>query len=72
MVKPYTTKDKWIVSIISGLLFILLASPYAFQLTDSIATHVGIDTATCRGVPTVQGLIIHAVVYVLIVRAMMR
>jgi hypothetical protein len=34
--KPYTSTDKWTASIISGLTFLIVSSPYTYSLTDSL------------------------------------
>ena len=67
--RPYTSADKWISSIIAGLLFIILASPYAYDLTHSL----GINTIN-RGqkeCPTLTGLIIHGLFYALLIRILL-
>jgi len=69
--KPYTSKDKWIIAIISGLLFLLIASPFLFSAVNDIIGLCGITTAKC-GCPTVGGLLLHAVIFVLAVRLLMR
>lgn len=71
-VKPYTSKDKWIVSIISGLLFLLIASPFLYQLTNIVFSPLGFIMASKEGCPTILGLVVHSLVFLLIVRLMMR
>lgn len=34
--KPYTSTDKWTASIISGLTFLIVSSPYTYSLTNSL------------------------------------
>ena len=70
--KHYTSKDKWIVSIISGLLFLLVASPFLFSLVNDLTKHLGLVVASPSGCPTTAGLVLHAIVFTLIVRLMMR
>lgn len=65
--KPYTGKDKWIVSVMAGLLFFILALPYTFQLT----SYTGIPTFK-NGSPTLIGVCIHAVLFVVITRLLMQ
>lgn len=68
--KPYTNKDKWIVSIISGILFLIIASPFLFSVVNDMVGIFGIKTAN-NGCPTIGGLILHSIVFILIVRAIM-
>ena len=70
--KPYSSKDKWIISIISGLLFLLIASPYLYSLTNVITTSIGMITAAPGGCPNIAGLIVHAIMFMFIVRLLMR
>lgn len=34
--KPYTSTDKWTASVISGLTFLIMSSPYTYSLTNSL------------------------------------
>jgi len=70
--KPYTNQDKWIVSIISGLLFLLIASPFLFSTINAITENFGFSIAEKNGCPNMGGLILHSLVFVVIVRLMMR
>jgi len=70
--KPYTSKDKWVVAIIGGLLYLLIASPFLYDAFNRITKIVGLPIASPTGTPTVQGLVIHTLVFVLLVRLLMR
>jgi len=70
--KHVTSKDKWIISIISGLLFLLIASPFLFTLVNDITKRVGLTVASASGCPTTSGLLLHALVFILITRILMR
>lgn len=65
--KPYTSKDKWIIALMGGLLFLLLASPFLFSLTSSFG--LPFAEGSC---PTVIGLLVHTILFTLIVRLLMR
>lgn len=67
--KPYTSKDKWIVAIVSGLIFLLLSSPFLYEITDKIFSMFKISNNGC---PTVMGLILHTIFFMLIIRLLMR
>ncbi len=71
--KLYTNKDKWLVAVLAALLFLLIASPWAYRVTNSIFEGIGLKTAQTKdGCPTGTGQLIHGVVFLLIVRALMR
>lgn len=70
--KVYTSKDKWVVSIISGLLFLLIASPFMFQVVNGMTSSFGLTIASPGGCPNMAGLVLHTVVFILVVRLLMR
>lgn len=70
--KPYTSKDKWIISIIGGLLFILISSPFLYDAVNSLTYPLGLKVADGEGCPTLAGLMIHTGVFTLITRVLMR
>ena len=68
--KP-TSESKWLISFMSGAIFILIAAPFKFNLTQKlIATPLKMKFVE-GGVPTTLGLLVHGAVYTLIVRLMM-
>jgi hypothetical protein len=69
--KPYTSNDKWTVSIISGLLFLLVASPFTYSLTESVTRRVGLNITDKAGCPNLAGLLIHALIYTMVLRLLM-
>lgn len=71
--KPYTSKDKWIVSILAGILFLLISCPMAFRLSNSVIYYItGISLLTKDGCPNMIGIILHTIIFILIVRLLMR
>ena len=70
--KPYTSKDKWIVSLAGGLLFLLISSPFLYEASNSLTSLVGFNTASPDGCPNTGGLIIHTALFITIVRILMR
>lgn len=71
--RPATNGQKWLAALILGILFVILASGPVFQLTNQILTSIfGEKAATeINGKPTVLGLILHGVVFLLIVRLLL-
>ena len=70
--KPFTSKDKWIVSMIGGLLFLLISSPFLYEAIDSLTSLAGIRIASSDGCPNLRGLLLHSAVFAVIVRLLMR
>lgn len=70
--RQYASKDKWIVSFIAGILFMIVGSPYLYEAVDSITSELGYSTIKWTGCPNVSGLLIHSLVYGLAARALMR
>ena len=59
--------QKWQISLFSGLIFLLVVNPYTYNLTNSLLGGI-IGPIARNGCPTMVGLILHTVVYVLLVR----
>lgn len=62
-----TNYDKWRYSIYSGCIFIILSLPITYKYMSYI--YRGITDK--KGCPTSLGVIIHAIVFILIIRLMM-
>lgn len=61
-------EEKFIISVISGLTFFVVANPETFRLVRRI---LGDGIATPNGCPSTLGLLVHTVVFILIVWGMM-
>lgn len=70
--KLYTSEDKWMVAVFAGLLFAILASPFVFRFTNGLTAALGFEIADSEGCPNMIGIALHAVVFILIVRLLMR
>lgn len=65
-----TEGQKWLICLYSGLLFLLIASPYMYQLTNKVTSIAGFETSV-NGCPNLYGLVLHGVVFLLLVRVLM-
>lgn len=63
--------QKWIAAIILGLLFALISSNFVYRLTNTLFTSIGVSPLYVAGGPTLLGLLIHTIVFILIVRLIM-
>ena len=68
-----TAKNKWIISLICGLMFFILSSPYAYKLESDLLENVSdkIDIADIRGCPNNTGLAVNGVIFVILSRVFM-
>lgn len=64
--------DKWRVAIIIGIIFIILTAPIIFGFSNSIFSKVGLSTCDNKGRPTLLGWLLHAIVFIIIVRVLMK
>lgn len=70
--KPFSYKDKWIIALLGGLLFILLSSPFLYETINAFTSAFGLNTLDNKDCPTLQGLLLHSVMYTLATRLLMR
>jgi hypothetical protein len=63
----YSSTNKWICSGIGGLLFFLLSSPFAFELTNSLTAAAGF-VGSCKGCPNSTGLVVNTIIFILVIR----
>ena len=61
-------QQKFLISVMSALVFFVISNPKTYRLTRSI---FGKWVSGPTGCPTIRGLVLHAVVFVLITWAMM-
>ena len=62
---------KWKISIFSAFIFILVVNPYTYILTQKVLGGLLGKIAETNGCPTMRGLILHTIVYILLVRGSM-
>lgn len=71
-VRPYSSKDKWVFSAMAGSLFIMISSPFAYQLTESITSGLLNFDTSVGGCPNLSGLVLHSAAYGVAMRMLMR
>ena len=65
-----TETQKWVISLYTALLFLLIASPLMFKITNSVTNLIGWETSE-NGCPNVGGLVLHSAVFLVLVRGLM-
>jgi hypothetical protein len=68
---PITSTDKWLIAVLLGVIFLIVAAPLMFRLSNSIFKYVGMNTVDSRGSPTPFGWIIHTIAFIILVRILM-
>lgn len=67
-----TTNEKWGISVLSAVVFYIIASPKLFRFTDRLFFDLfGTRLLDKKGKNTSLGVFIHALVFLLITRALM-
>lgn len=69
-----SNSKKWLISIMSGLVALLVFSPFLFSMTNLVTTRLGkLSFAACSpsGRPTFPSIILHSVVFALVTRLLM-
>lgn len=64
-------REKWMASLIAGVMFLVVASPYLYKLVNQMTSSLGLVIADRSGCPNVYGLVLHSIVFTLLVRALM-
>ena len=62
--------EKWRISLLAGLVFLLLSLPMTYDLIQSVGNLVNLNLAN-SGCPTTLGLAVSTILYVLVSRALM-
>lgn len=65
---PPTSGHKWWAAVVLGLIFALLSSPVAYQISETVVSTVGLHTVNSSGVPNLFGLVVQTAIFVLVVR----
>jgi hypothetical protein len=66
-----SSTEKWSISIYSAFLFLLIVNPFTYKLTQSIFGGLLGKIADANGSPTMTGILLHTVVFLLVVRVSM-
>lgn len=72
MMKDITSTEKWILAAILGLIFSILTTNTSFVISDGFLKYAGIRTVSASGHPTPIGWTVHLIVFVLLVRVLMK
>lgn len=62
-----SSNQKWQITIFSAVIFLLVVNPFTYKLTNTLFSRI-LGPISVNGCPTVVGLILHTIVYILLVR----
>ncbi len=62
-----SSSEKWHITLFSAFLFLLVVNPYTYKLTNTLFGKM-LGPISTNGCPTIVGLLLHTVVYILLVR----
>ena len=62
-----SSSEKWQITIFSAVIFILVVSPFTYKITNNLFSNI-LGPIAVNGYPTIIGLALHTIVYILIVR----
>lgn len=62
-----SSSEKWKITLFSAVLFLLVVNPHTYNLTQSLFGKI-LGQISINGCPTMVGLMLHTVVYILLVR----
>ena len=63
---PLINQQKLKAALVAGLIFIVVSAPYTYKLVNSLTSKVGLKVSMPDGCATTQGLLVHALVFVVV------
>lgn len=66
-----TTFDKWLIAAIMAVIFFILALPFIFSISNKATGLVGLKTINEQGTPTLTGVLLHTIIFIIVVRFLM-
>lgn len=66
-----TNFDRWIIAVIITIIFFILALPFVFGLSNKVTRLVGVNTVNEMGVPSLVGIFIHTIIFLILIRLLM-
>ena len=69
--KKKTSAKRWTEATVLGLLFLLFASPLMMKALDVGGEAIGMHLVSSAGCPTMGGLLLSAILFTLLMRALM-
>jgi hypothetical protein len=71
MTKELSNEKKWTLSFYTAIAALLVMNPYTFKFVNVITSKMGFSTSSNEGCPTVYGVLLHTIVFLLVIRLLM-
>lgn len=65
--RPYSNNDKNIISIISGLTFLLTSSPFSFRIYDKITSYFNVKSVNEKDNKTISGILFGSIIFMILI-----
>lgn len=69
--KDIDPTEKWLIAVLLGIVFLIVASPLVFSFSNAIFGYVGWNTVKENGKPSSFGWVLHLAAFIIIVRVLM-
>lgn len=66
-----TNEDKWRWTLLTVVIFLIVINPYTYIAVNTVLSNIGLKIADSSGCPTVTGLVVHTIVFMLLLRLIM-
>lgn len=66
-----TNEDKWRWTLLTVVIFLIVINPYTYIAVNTVLSNIGLKIADSSGCPTVTGLVVHTIVFMLLLRLVM-
>ncbi|MFS8158623.1 MAG: hypothetical protein ACMG6E_00150 [Candidatus Roizmanbacteria bacterium] len=70
--KEINNTEKWIIALLLGLIFFIVSHKLAFAISNSILSKIGLHTTNQRGNATGFGWTVHLIIFIALVRVLMK
>jgi hypothetical protein len=71
MTKELTNSNKWVICFYTAVAALIIMNPYTFKIVNWITSKMGFPIANSSGCPNGYGLLLHAIVFLLLIRLFM-
>lgn len=66
-----TNFDKWTIAGIIAVLFFIFSLPFIYNISNAGAKLIGARTVSKHGCPSIFGILVHAIIFLIIIRLLM-
>jgi hypothetical protein len=71
MTKELNNEKKWVLSFYTAIIALIIMNPYTFKIVNWITSKMGFPIANSNGCPNGYGLLLHAIVFLVLIRLFM-